>query len=55
MARRLTPRPKPVAMRNVLVEFPEDRLLAVLARARDAGVPLHVLVAQIITEWLESE
>jgi hypothetical protein len=54
MARRVTPKAKPVQMRNVLVELPEPQMLALQAKAREAGQPLHVLVAGVLSDWLGS-
>jgi hypothetical protein len=53
MARRITPRAKPVQMRNVLVELPEPAMLALQAKAKGSGVPLHVLVSGVVADWLE--
>ena len=51
MARRSL-KPRPVQMRNVLLELPEDKVLALSAKARASGVSVHVLAAGILVEWL---
>jgi hypothetical protein len=54
MARRITPKAKPVQMRNVLVELPENKMLTLSWMARQAGRPLHEFAAEILTDWLEN-
>jgi hypothetical protein len=49
------PKKVPVKMRSVLVELPEDKLLAVEVKAREAGWSVHHLAANILLEWLEAE
>lgn len=53
MARRISPKKPPVQLRSLLVDLPEDRLLALLSRARDEGVSVHHLAARVLCEWLD--
>lgn len=53
MVRRSAPKKKPPVFRSVLVELPEDRMLALTVRAQEAGLSAHVLLAQVVTDWLE--
>lgn len=44
---------KPVIqMRYILVELPEDKMLALAKRAKEAGVSVHVLAAKTLLDWL---
>lgn len=54
MPRRVSVKKPPVQMRAVLVELPENRMLSLSAKAKEAGEPLHVLAARIVSDWLDA-
>ena len=41
-------RAKPVSMRNLLVELPEDKLMKLVAKAADSGVTTRVYAANLL-------
>ena len=41
-------RAKPVSVRNLLVELPEDKMLKLAAKAADAGVTTRVFAANLL-------
>ena len=41
-------RAKPVSMRNLLVELPEDKMLKLVAKAADSGVTARVYAANLL-------
>lgn len=43
---------KSIPMRSILVELPEDKMLALVKKAREADVSVHVLVANTLLDWL---
>lgn len=52
MGRILAPKKRPVQMRSVLVELPEDKILDLLARAKSSDETVHVLVGRVLSDWL---
>ncbi len=52
MARRPLSRKPVVQVRSVLVELPEDKLLALQKKAKESGVSVHGLAARVLSDWL---
>lgn len=55
MARRISPKKPAVQMRSVLVELPEDQMLALSVKARESGWSAHYLAARVLSDWLAGQ